>query len=132
MNAVLNRDGYEVVNNQIKLDDTELGEITRYLEKTDDSNFGNGTILKIINWEDSEISNRILFPANPSVIVRIIISSSQLYNKYFKSFPFTINFLLLFSSTLEISRIVSITEIPAISNASFKLSAVTSIIASVA
>ena len=55
-----NRNGFEIVEDKIRLDSIELEHINTLINGSKNENFGIDTVLKIIYWEHSEISNNIL------------------------------------------------------------------------
>ncbi len=83
------RNGFEVVENKIRLDPIELEHISTLINKSKNENFGIDTVLKIISWDHSEISHNILKKITTVTSKVTAIDEETLTNNFSKDVYYT-------------------------------------------
>ena len=89
MNKEFYKNGYVVLKDTLNFETAELKEIEKYISENKNKNFGQNGVLKILSWEDTEISNKILNKIVSSIQSNIDFDKKKLLNKFTKKVYYT-------------------------------------------
>ena len=89
MNRDFNRNGYTLLKDALRFEPIEINEIETYITKSKNENFGEGGILKILDWKNTEISKRILDKVIRAINENLNFDIDELSNKFTKKVYYT-------------------------------------------